>query len=120
LESLSGEKSYRLWRSTTDGAAPTPFWTDKPPALFLTNAWSIGDGGWYLAAWEYTSATMNLESRHTSMWALDSSGNGARLACSPLAGTTSGLTTALSPAALLLLYRDGEASATKSIVSIVR
>jgi hypothetical protein len=120
LESLSGGKSYRLWRSTIDGAAPAQFWTDKPPALFLTHAWSDGNGGWYLAAREYTSATMDVDSEHTSIWSLDSSGHGARLACSPLPGTTFELATALSPTTLFLLDRDGSSSATKSILSIAR
>ena len=120
LESLSGGKSYRMWRSTVDGAAPTPFWTDKPPALFLTHAWSDGNGGWYLAAWEYTGAKMEDGSQHTSIWSLNSSGHGARLACNPLPGVTSELGTALSPTSLFLLERDGTSSDTKSIVSIAR
>ena len=120
LESLSGGKSFRMWRSTVDGAAPTPFWTDKPPALFLTNAWSNGNGGWYLAAWESTSANMDSESQHTSIWALDGSGHGARLTCNPLPGTTSELATALSPTTLFLLDQDESSSATKSIVTIAR
>ena len=120
LESLSGGKSYRVWRSTMDGAAPMPFWTDKPPALFLTHAWSDGKGGWYLAAREFTNATMDFDSQHTSLWSLDGSGHGARLACTPLPGTTSELATALSPTTLFLLDRDGSSSPTKSIVSITR
>jgi hypothetical protein len=109
-----------MWRSTIDGAAPTPFWSDKPPALFPTNAWSDGNGGWHLAAWEYTSPKLDSESQHTTIWALDSSGHGSRLACNPLPGATSELATALSPTNLFLLDRDGSSSATKSIVSIAR
>ena len=120
LESLSGGKSFRMWRSTIDGAAPTPFWPDKPPALFPTNAWSDGHGGWHLAAREYTSAKLDSESQGTTIWALDSSGHGVRLACNPLPGATSELATALSPTTLFLLDRDESSSATKSIVSIAR
>jgi hypothetical protein len=124
LESVSGGKSYRMWRSTMDGAVPTPFWTDKPPSLFLTQAWSDGTGGWYLAAWEYTHGELAPDSQHTSIWSLDSSGHGVRVACNPLSGSTNGLATAVSPTAFFLLDRDetwGDTSGqTQSILSITR
>jgi hypothetical protein len=120
LESVSGGKSYRMWRSTIDGAVPTPFWTDKPPSLFLPNAWSDGTGGWYLAAWEHTNGEMAPDSQHTSIWSLDSSGHGVRMACNPLSGITSELATALSPTTLFLLDGDGTSHETQSILSIAR
>ena len=120
LESLSGGKSYRIWRSTIDGAVPTPFWTDKPPSLFLTQAWSDGTGGWYLAAWEYTKGELAPDSQHTSIWSLDSSGHGVRVACNPLSGFTSELATALSPTAFFLLDMAGTSDRTESILSIAR
>jgi hypothetical protein len=124
LESVSGGKSYRMWRSTMDGAVPTPFWTDKPPSLFLTQAWSDGTGGWYLAAWEYTQGELAPDSQHTSIWSLDSSGHGVRVACNPLSGSTNELATAVSPTAFFLLDRDGTrgdtSDQTQSILSITR
>jgi hypothetical protein len=117
LESLSGGTAYRMWRSTTDGAAPTPFWTDKPPALYLTKAWSDGNGGWLLAGWEYSNAKMGSDSDHTTIWSLDSSGRGTRLACNPFSGIAYNFATAHSPTALFLLYQD---VTSNSIVSIAR
>jgi len=117
LESLSGGTAYRIWRSTTDGAAPTPFWTDKPPALYLTKAWSDGNGGWHLAGWEYANAKMDSDSDHTTIWSLDSSGHGTRLACNPFPGNAYNFATARSPTALFLIYQD---VTSNSIVSIAR
>jgi hypothetical protein len=117
LESLSGGAAYKMWRSTIDGAAPTPFWTDKPLALYLTKAWSDGNGGWHLAGWENTNAKKFSDSEHTTIWSLDSSGHGVRLACNPFPGIAYNFATAFSPADLFLLYKD---VTSNSIVSIAR
>jgi hypothetical protein len=119
LTLVPGESGcYEMWRSTSDGTPPTPFWTDKPPELYLTNAWSDGSGGWYMAAWEFTN--MAIGSRHTSIWSLDKSGRSARLACNPFAVGTDEDAMALSPTALFLLDSDDSPSQTRSIVSIAR
>ena len=117
--SASGGGGYLIWRSTSDGAATTPFWTDLPPTLSVTNAWSDGNGGWHMAAWEATDATMNFASQHTTLWALDKSGHSARLACNPLANMTREYSTALSPTAVFLLDSD-DSRQVRSIVSIER
>jgi len=115
--SASGRDGYQIWRSTSDGAALTPFWTDMASTMSVTNAWSDGDGGWYLAAWESTDATMNFASQHTTLWSLDKSEHGARLACNPLGNMTSERSAALSPTAVFLLDSD-DSRQVRSIVSI--
>jgi hypothetical protein len=117
--SASGGGGYLMWRSTSDGAAPLPFSTDMPPTLSVTNAWSDGNGGWYMAAWESTDATMNFASQHATLWTLDKSGHGARLACNPLGDMTREYATALSPTAVFLLDSD-DSRQVRSIVSIAR
>jgi hypothetical protein len=113
-----GGGGYPLLRSTSDGAAPTPLSTDMPPTLFLTHAWSDGKGGWYLAAWESTDGTMSFASLHTTVWSLDDSGHGTRLACNPFASMTSEYASALSPTTLFLLDSDDSSRQVRTIVSI--
>jgi hypothetical protein len=120
LELLQGGQSYSMWRATVDGATPTPFWADKPPELFLEDAWSDGNGGWYLSASEYTSPKHLSDTQHTSIWSLDSSGHGTRLACNPAPRTVASSASALSPTTLFLLDQGISSSDTTSIVSIAR
>jgi hypothetical protein len=120
LELLKGGQTYKMWRATADGAAPTPFWTDKPPELFLVGGWSDSNGGWYLAAAEYTSPKHLPDTEHNSIWSLDSSGRSTRRACNPTPGTVAASAFALSPTNLFLLDLGISSSDTTSVVSIAR
>ena len=118
--SVIGVGGYPMLRSTSDGAAPMPFSTDMPATLSVTHAWSDGNDGWYLAAWESTDGTMSFASLHTTVWSLDKSGHSARLACDPFASMTSEYAIALSPTAVFLLDSDDSSRQVRSIVSVAR
>jgi hypothetical protein len=70
---------FEVARWLPGDAAVQPFWTSKPPAAQPSTFWSDGVGGGIVVATEPTNDGLT----HVSVWAVDSAGNGRRLACDP-------------------------------------
>jgi len=73
-----------LGRSRLDGRPVEPFPTSVPSNVSVTDVWSDGMGGFYLAATEKAAD----EAWHVTIWHLDQSGQGARIACDPQIGSS--------------------------------
>jgi hypothetical protein len=67
-----------LYQLPLSGSNPERFWPSMSPTLDMVGGWSDGRGGWLISALEeFTDGH-----RHASIWAVDGTGSGRRIACS--------------------------------------
>lgn len=108
-----GSERFETGRLRPGGEAVEPFWSDQPPSLLAQQGWDDGEGGFYVAAWEWGPN----ESIHLTMWTVDGAGHGRRLACDPL--VQGQLTAAAaSPDGIYGIVRPSNTSDYWSIVKI--
>jgi hypothetical protein len=85
--------SSSLYRNPVDGSARRPFWPTKSPRVAASNGWPDGAGGWVIEAQEpFADGQL-----HLSLWAVDPSEHGRRLACAPLVGASEVTAIAIAP-----------------------
>lgn len=66
--------------SPADGEPPAPFWSPLPPYAAVDAMWPDGEGGWFVST---SQRYADEDQARQTVWALDGTGSGQRLACSP-------------------------------------